>query len=77
MEKKTKTLNYTQKNTDDISNLVTKVIGTIRTSVGVSTYSAVRDLLTQLMHYCAKRGHNFETLVERATEVYEEETRKN
>ena len=58
---------------DNIKPLVNKLITDVDAKIGSGHASAVRDILTELMHICKDMNINFEERVESSTEVYLEE----
>ncbi len=52
---------------------ITPVVNKYKKSDGTDDQSAVRDILTDLLHFCEKNNLDFNKLVEHAMEVFDQE----
>ena len=58
---------------DDLTRPVNDLLMSYMRSAGTDTASAIRDVLTELMHVCDHNSLDFHWRVESATKVYNEE----
>lgn len=62
---------------DDIKTPLVALLAEYKGRCGTNETGAVRDALTELMHYCDRHGVPFDGVLDGAREVYEEELRES
>lgn len=61
----------------DLESELVSLLDRYKDSLGTTSHGAVRDLLTEIVHYCRKHGIEFEDRVSAALDVAEEESATN
>ena len=62
---------------DDITGIVEKFVQEYKKRAGTDNYGSIRDLLTQIMHYCEVNNLDWHEILDSAEEVFETEILDN